>query len=120
MSLNKKVQTGVLVLLCLVGANSAAAQEAGLLKPVLGSTDNCEDAKARLDNVRILSGEEGVIVLVARLGRGETSRRVNRERLHAIWSYLHRGGRFPDNRLVKAEGERVRGRVEWKYMRMGG
>ena len=47
--------------------------------------------------------------MVARLGDGETSPKVNRRRLYSAWSYLHHAGQFPENRVVKAEGERVRG-----------
>jgi hypothetical protein len=64
--------------------------------------------------VRNLSGDDGIIILIARLGKGEYQRKSNRERLHAVWSYLHHAGQFPEHRIVKAEGDRVsgQGRVE--------
>ena len=79
------------------------------LKPALGTAKKCEEAKALLDALRNDAGAEGVIILVARLGDGE-SPKLNRRRLYAAWGYLHHAGQFPEGRLVKAEGERVRGR----------
>ena len=112
--MNNRVQILIALLFCMAVINPAIAQKQNLTEPVLGTTDNCEDAKARLDNVRILSGNDGIIILVARLGRGETSRKTNRERLQAVWNYLHHGSAFSEQRIVKTEGDRVsaQGRVD--------
>ena len=72
-----RVRIGFVLLLCLAVVRPVAAQKQNLIAPVLGTTDNCEDAKARLDNVRILSGSDGIIILVARLGKGENQRKAN-------------------------------------------
>ena len=108
-----KLQANILLLVMLI-TSPAVAYAQQRLDPVLGTVSNCEEGKALLDLLRNETGNEGVIILVARLGDGETSRKVNRERLYNTWSYLHHAGQFPDEKLVKAEGERVRGqgRVE--------
>jgi hypothetical protein len=103
------LRAGISLLLCLAAVSLVTAQTEGELKPVLGMAHTCEEAKALLDLTRNDVGNEGVIVLVARLGDREVSRRLNRQRLFNVWSYLHHAGGFPANRLVKAEGDRVRG-----------
>ena len=105
-----KIQTSVFLLLALAIAKPAVVPAQEVLAPILGTAKKYEDAKARLDMLRNEVGGEGVIILVARLGDGEKSRKVNRERLYNVWSYLHHAGQFPESRIVKAEGERARGR----------
>lgn len=100
----------ITLLLCLAVGLTAAARTGDEPKSVLGVAGTCEEAKALLDLLRKDVGDDGVIVLVARSGEGETSRKINGQRLYAVWSYLHNAGKFPADRLVKAEGEKVRGR----------
>jgi hypothetical protein len=104
-----KVITMMVLLLCAVMVTPVAALTEQKSKPVLGMTGNCEEAKALLDLLRNDVGDEGVIILIARLGDGEASRKINGRRLYSVWSYLHHAGQFPSDRLVKAEGEKVVG-----------
>ncbi len=104
-----KLPAWIVLLLCAVLAAPAPALTEQKLKPILGVTGNCEEAKALLDLLRNDVGDEGVIILIARLGDGETSRKINGLRLYSVWSYLHHAGQFPSDRLIKAEGEKVRG-----------
>jgi hypothetical protein len=78
---------------------------------------NCEEHSASLDFVRqeALSdvGKDGVIIAIARLGTGESSRALNRRRLSNVSVNLRDHG-FSVKRLIVAQGERVSGygRVE--------
>jgi hypothetical protein len=109
-----KLHIRIMLLLCIAAGSSVFAQQQSGLEPVFGMTNNCEDAKARLDGVAIESGKEGFIILVARLGDGETSRKLNRQRISYILRYFNRENYLGEHRLIRAEGERVSGpgRVE--------
>lgn len=76
---------------------------------------NCEHNIARLDTADGNAGEDGLIILIARLGKGESNPELNRRRLHSARIYLsaYRGVRAAET-IVTAEGERARGygRVE--------
>jgi hypothetical protein len=67
-----------------------------------------------LDLVAQRAGQEGFIIIIARLGTKETSRKLNRERMQLLADYLGNTRGVPKGRIVLAEGERVRGlgRVE--------
>lgn len=104
-----KSSVRIVLLLCAVLAAHVSALTAQKSKPAPGKTESCEEAKALLDLLRNDAGNEDVIVLVARSGDGENSRKINGPRLYSVWSYLHHAGQFPADRLVKAEGEKVRG-----------
>lgn len=71
---------------------------------------NCEFNSHVLDNVHHLGDEKGLIIVIARLGDGESNRALNRRRLHNIRSYLTESGwkRDPQT-IILAEGERVKG-----------
>jgi hypothetical protein len=71
---------------------------------------NCEYNSQVLDNIHHLVGEKGLIIVIARLGDGESSRALNRRRLQNVRAYLTESGwkRDPQT-LVLAEGERVKG-----------
>jgi hypothetical protein len=59
--------------------------------------------------VAVDAGKQGLIILIARLGDGETSRVFNRRRLHNLSTYLNYIREIPNKRIITAEGERVRG-----------
>ncbi len=71
-----------------------------------------------MEQVRALMQEEpnpdGVIILVARLGKGETKRELNRRRLYNVSFRYKVSLGIPAEKVVAAEGERVYdyGRVE--------
>lgn len=79
---------------------------------------NSETNAVHMEQVRALMQEvpnpDSVIILIARLGRGETRRELNRRRLYNMsFRYKVTLG-FPSEKVVAAEGERVDnyGRVE--------
>ena len=69
----------------------------------------CEGAATRLDyavlNTRKLEG--AYLILIARLGTGETSRNLNQARLSGVEEYVLRRG--SDLKYVLAQGSRVKG-----------
>ena len=65
---------------------------------------------ARLDFIAIAaeeSGKDQTIIIIARLGSGESSRTLAGGRLRQVADYLNR--RVSGDRMITAEGERVRG-----------
>lgn len=50
------------------------------------------------------------IILIARLGDGETSRRYNQQRLAAIKDTIGFRNRYPSEKFVLTQGERVKGK----------
>lgn len=108
----------VLVLWTLVAASFSFGQDrAADTSLAQTKPGNCEMNAALLDSVRKEALEEtnrdGAIILIARLGNGETSRMHSRRRLLIAKDYLIKYG-LPRQRIVAAEGERVDGygRVE--------
>ena len=71
---------------------------------------DCEGVMMRLDFIAIAaeeSGKDQTVIIIARLGTGETSRKLVGSRLRQVADYLNR--RIPKERIITAEGERVRG-----------
>lgn len=104
-----------------LGLLAAATASVGQERPADNSVQvrpgNCEMNAALLDSVRNDALQEenkdGTVILIARLGNGETLRVHNRRRLLITKDYLSKHG-LPAQRIVAAEGERVDGygRVE--------
>ena len=73
---------------------------------------NCEQYSADIDRMRgifsELIGKSDYLILVARLGRGEKNRALNRRRLHNVSERLKAAG-IEAKKVVVAEGERVSG-----------
>jgi len=94
--------------------NRQISREAGVDDPLLQVPRNCEDAILYLDEALLawLQARDTYIIVIARLGTGERSGRLNRQRLSGIEQFLT--GRVPEVRYVTAEGSRVNGlgRVE--------
>lgn len=79
----------------------------------------CEENSAWLDRIMediSQSSERELVFVIARLGRGETSRHLNQRRLHNAKTYLE--NRLSSEQIILAEGERSskEGRVEF-YVR---
>jgi hypothetical protein len=70
---------------------------------------HCETTKAELDLVAQTAGRDKTIIIIARLGIGESSRVINRRRMGGLRDYLESARAFPPDKLITAEGERVRG-----------
>ena len=84
---------------------------------VVGGTSSCEENAATFDNLaNTLRSTDERLFAVARLGRGETSRELNRRRLYNVRTYFKLN--WPNleaKRFVFAEGDRAEGegRVEF-------
>ena len=114
----------VLLFCCLLADSSVQAQN---IKPsslsVFGEPDgldgnDCESIKAYLDFVHIAVMEidkNQTIIIIARLGGGENSRKLNHHRLSTVSSYLVNSRAFPKDQVIIAEGERVRGLAQVEF-----
>ena len=101
--------------ICPCFASQAPAQSSNLTKPITANGNNCESNKAYWDLVAVEANENSsTIIVIARLGDGERARRLNHRRLHNLFTYLNYIREIALERLVRADGERVRGlgRVE--------
>ncbi len=79
----------------------------------------CEIDESNFGDVENASREirsgNGFLIAVARLGNGDKARNLNQQRLNAAKQWLVGKARFPANKLILAEGEKVsgNGRVEF-------
>ena len=104
------------------GASNAFAQEQGIKLEDIASYDkrliNCEQYSADIHGMTSefseLIEKSDFLVLVARLGKGETNRRFNQRRLHNIRERIISASGINPKKFVFAEGEKVSGlgRVE--------
>jgi hypothetical protein len=82
---------------------------------IIGGADGidggyCESAKADFDLIaQVANGEESNVIIIARLGKGEYSRGVNRLRLSQLGGWLQSVRGYSPDRVVTAEGGRSRG-----------
>ena len=112
----------ILLLLLLVPCAVVRAQEGTSQlsgRGVPNEPQNCEMNLQDLEHARNLARREtnGFLIIVARLGDEERRRELNHRRLHNVRLKLTHVG-VPSDKIVVAEGERVRGlgRVEF-YVR---
>ncbi len=71
---------------------------------------NCESDIAILDAASRRAGENGLVIVIARLGDGERNREWNHRRLYNVRTYLTEwNGRRNLKTVITAEGERVAG-----------
>lgn len=101
----------LIVMLWMVFAWGAVAQSQSNESLILQTPDNCEGNSRRLDFIRNqwrAMGEGKVVIVIARLGKGERSQEINRRRLYTIRAYLS-AMELPSQKIVMAEGERVSG-----------
>lgn len=113
MRLGLQLSVCLIVATTITSGGSAVARASQSAKPIFSDDNNCESNKAYWDYIAIESKGDSLI-LIARPGDGENARRLNRRRLHNIYTYLTYIRKIPKERIVIAEGERVtgRGRVE--------
>ena len=114
MSRHSKVRPAAILLFICVSVLVARGQ-ASRTPEIYGEADgltgaDCEGVMMRLDFIAIAaeeSGEAQTVIIIARLGAGETSRKLVGSRLRQVADYVNR--RIPRERIITAEGERVRG-----------
>jgi hypothetical protein len=70
---------------------------------------HCETTKSELDLLAQRAPQDTLIIIIARLGTGEYSRTLNRRRLEGMREYLEMTRGVPKDRLIVAEGARVKG-----------
>lgn len=112
----------VVLSLCTMAAAPGVGSQNPNLKPrstpIFVAADNNEGWKTEISYLSQSAGADESVILIARLGNREVSRRLNRQRLQIARAYLHVGRGleppFEEEHIVTAEGERVRGagRVE--------
>ena len=109
MSTVKIKATLVALAICFVAVDIAVAQTAKSSEPILVNGDSNEDSKAALDLVAETAGEGKLIIMIARLGNGESNRKLSWRRLQTAGSFLESVRAVPKQRMVLAEGEVMRG-----------
>jgi hypothetical protein len=71
---------------------------------------HCESAKAEFDLIAAVANErDSNVIIISRLGKGEYSRGVSRLRMAQIRDHLMMVRAYTSDRVVTAEGERVKG-----------
>ncbi len=75
----------------------------------VANVNNCELNVLRLHDANAAAGKDDLIIVIARLGKGDRSREVNRRRLHNVKTYLVEFLGRPPKTIVLAEGERKNG-----------
>jgi len=93
-------------------SSNASAQSRQAPEPYVLVGVDCNDeeyVKSILDHAAISAGAGGSIIIIARFGTGENSRKLMRRRLFAPNSYLVARRGVSQSRVITAEGERVRG-----------
>lgn len=100
------------ITILLVFPGPALAQTSPVSQPIQVNGDNNQDSKAQLSLLGHAISSDEVVVLIARLGLGETNRKLNRRRLDVVRSYIDvtRATPIPKQNIVTAEGEAFRGR----------
>jgi hypothetical protein len=93
-----------LVVLILVAHPAAAQSSETELKP-----NNCEYDISTLTAAHRTAGNDGLIIMIARLGNGERRRELNQRRLHNAQIFLVEFGNRASNTIITAEGERING-----------
>jgi hypothetical protein len=94
------------VLVCCATSNIGSPQMLQRPDPIIVDGSNNETTKAELDLLAEKAGTDRLIILIARLGRKEFSRQLNRQRLRTVSEYLKFTRAISADRLVTAEGEK--------------
>ena len=109
----------LLLIFTLLTIGVSVTAQSKVIEPyvVPGNLGACEVNAASFDNLaNILRSTDERLFIVARLGKGESSRNLNRRRLYNVRTYFKEGWPNIDaKRFVFAEGGRVEGegRVEF-------
>ena len=115
-----QLRSGLLVFACAISllcllSDSGNAQERQFSKPIVIGGDqgvdgsNCDTTKADFDLIAQTAGSDGTIIVIGHLGRGESSRELVSRRLRNLQEFIYFTRGVSKERMVTAEGERVRG-----------
>ena len=104
-----------LTVLCALILGSGSAQNTQSAKPiVVGGNQgidgsDCDTTKANFDLIAHNVGEDETVIVIGRLGRGESSRELVRSRLRNLGEFVYFTRGISKERVVTAEGDRVNG-----------
>lgn len=105
--------TFVTLVICCLIPSYVSSQTKSASAPILVNAGHNEDSQTQIALLSQSVDENETIILIARLGNGESSRRLSRRRLQAVHEFLPvvRGLKPPlhEKQIVLAAGERVRG-----------
>jgi hypothetical protein len=105
----------VAIAICCLMLSNVTAQSTQSSKPIIVGGDsgidgyNCDITKSDFDLIAHTAGEDKSIIAIARLGKGEASRQVVRNRLRNLRDFLYLTRGVPEERVILAEGERAQG-----------
>src|SRR4051794_4943783 len=94
-------------LLCLGIAPQAFPQSPKRPEPIMVNAGQNDDSKAQLDLLAQTAGNSKLIILIHRLGNGESQPVVGRRRLRTATWYLENVRAVEKQRLIIGKGERV-------------
>lgn len=80
---------------------------------IISENGNCEENALNFDILMTKANEyPGLekIILIARLGNGEKSRKYNEKRLEVVKAGISAFDRYPAEKIITAQGERVSGK----------
>ena len=99
---------------CCFSPGLSKSQTVQRQEPIIVDGNNNETTKAELDLLAEKAGQKKLIILIARLGNAEFSKRLSQRRLRTVRDYLRFTRAVSTERIIAAEGDRVQnvGRVE--------
>ncbi len=103
----------ILLIFILLFSSVCLKAQSDAVEPILG---NCEENSAILDSLgNDLTENNERLFIIARLGKGENSRELNRRRLYNVRYVLKDRWKIDASRFVVAAGEKVssEGRIEF-------
>lgn len=100
----------ILILFLAVLAPTAFGQRSSDI--IISDESDCERIASYLDMVmtEISDYPGSSVILIARLGDGEKSRKYNERRLIVVKTGINRLGRYPAEKIITTQGERVQGK----------
>jgi len=113
-SLHRVITAGLLLIGSCVGNGQEKVEGTVPSSQIETKPTNCEFNISVLTGVHRMAGDTGLVIMIARLGRGEARRDLNHRRLHNARTFLTEFGHRNPQTIVTAEGDRVGGygRVE--------
>lgn len=104
------------LLLCVCSLATSAQEQESVARIVKGDANACELNSAYLDALtQDARASSERIFVIARLGKRESSRTLNRRRLHRTRNHLVTSGRLAKGSVIFAEGDQAetKGRLEF-------
>ena len=115
MQLRSTLKALAVTVLCSLILGYGSAQTNQSAKPiVVGGNQgidgsDCDTSKANFDLIAHAAGDDTTIIVIGRLGRGESSRELVRRRLRNLKEFIYFTRGIAKERVITAEGNRVNG-----------